>query len=94
MSTKTTLTFFRITGAVVPLLFLFSRPRGAGEPSGILIFSAVVMALLGLGLLLYALYREKAFGDKSETLSCGKVMALIGVVCAWATFCIYRGIHH
>ena len=88
MSTKATLNFVWVAGALMPLfIWLGSKPGSAG-----FILLASLCSFIIIGAMLYAAYREGGYGDKSERVSPRATIAILAVVAIWVGFIVYRAV--
>ena len=65
------------------------RERG----SATFIVLGVLCSLMILAAVFYAAYRERACGDKSETVSPRATVATLAVVALWVGYIVYRTVH-
>ncbi len=65
---------------------------GRKSGSGAFIVLAILCSFLIVGTVLYAAYRERAYGDKSETMSPRATVAILVVVVLWVGFVVYRAV--
>ena len=76
MSTKRTLSAIWLMGILLPLFMWLSSKTGRG----VFIFLAVASSVVSIGLMFYAAYREKTYGDKSETVSRRATVTIFSVI--------------
>ncbi len=88
MSTKRTLSLIWLMGILLPLFMWLSKKTGRD----IFIFFAVASSFVSLGFMFYAAYREKTYGDKSETVSRRASMTIFSVITLWVVFIFYRAL--
>jgi len=90
MSTRATLNFVWIAGALMGLFMWLGRKTG----SGAFILLAMLCALVIIGATLYAAHRERTYGDRSETVSPRATVTILAVVALWVGFIVYRAVQH
>ena len=90
MTTKKILSLVGITGMLIPLSMLLSRKTGY---EGFILLAALA-AFGGIGLMVYAWYREKTIGDKSERVSSRAAVMIFCGITLWIAFVMYRGLAH
>jgi phosphatidylserine synthase len=93
MSTKRTLHLIQGAGFLVIALASLARQDISSVRSQVFVGLAVAAAFFGVGLMPYALFRERVHGDRSQTVPGRAAVTIICVVCAWAAFCFYRVLH-
>jgi hypothetical protein len=90
MSTRATLNFVWIAGALMGLFMWLGRKTG----SGAFILLAMLCALVIICAELYAAHRERTYGDRSETVSPRATVTILAVVALWVGFIVYRAVQH
>ena len=90
MSTKRTLYLIYLVGALMPLFLWLGSRKGAG----VFIVLAIICSFVGIGLMFYAAFREKAYDDKSESVSARAAATILCVVGFWVVFVFYRALAH
>ena len=93
MTTKTTLHLIRGIGFLVIALMFLVRQNVSSVRSQVFIALGVAAALFGVGLMPYAVFRERVHGDRSQTVPGRAAVTIICVVLAWTAFCYYRVLH-
>jgi hypothetical protein len=88
MSTRATLNSVWIAVTLMGLFMWFGRKSG----SGAFIVLAILCSFFGIGAMLYAAYRERAYGDKSESVSRRERVITLAVVALWVGFIVYRAV--
>lgn len=88
MSTKRTLFWISIIGALIPLFIWVHSKTG----SGVFVILVIFSSFCGIGLLLYAAVREKAHGDTSETISPKSTAVMLGVIGLYVAFVLYHAL--
>ena len=88
MSTRATLNFVWIALALVGLFMWLGRKSG----SEAFIVLAILCSFFGIGGMLYAAHRERAYGDRSETVSRRETVITLAVVALWVGFVVYRAV--
>jgi Na+/H+ antiporter NhaC len=65
-----------------------------GRKSGFggFIVLAILCSFFGIGAMLYAAHRERAYGDRSESLSRRETVITLAVVILWVGFVLYRAV--
>lgn len=90
MSTKLTLSLIWLMGILLPLLMWLSKKTGRD----VFIFLAVASSVVSMGFMFYAAYREKTYGDKSETVSRRASVTIFSVIALWIVFIFCRAMTH
>lgn len=90
MTTRQVIRLLILSGPVLSLITLVACKRGDTA----LIILAVVVSLIFAGLMVYAFFREKALGDKSERISPRTTGIILCGVGLWTIFCFYRALAH